>query len=417
MFANMIPADFIEVVRERVEKVNRRFVKKGLPTVSVITTGKTEDRRKCSVRCNDPRHDASCYVVKYIEVEVIGDIPKYSGWRLIGSVDDVDGRPFFRPVPGEDIPVKYRDADPKNCDHCGINRQRNMTHIVAHDDGRTMQAGSTCIKDFLGWDVSSVVSYWEDIGSLSEYDESYGGSYVKPVFKPMDIVTLACRVVSVDGFYMKSAMEQDSTKSKVFEFLFPPRDPSVKWYQEFTAKYNSNNPDANAAEATLFEATMAAWSDVTPSEVNKSDWLYNLSVCMSAENVGMRQVGVLCSIVILGLRRLEEAGKRDKYVKSDKRPSAFIGNVGGKVVRTVTVTDVRYISGEWGDSHLLTMVDDAGDYMKWFATNVYKNMPDDIKQAEDIKGRRFIVSGTVKKHEEYKGMKSTVLTRCLMEVK
>ena len=40
----------------------------------------------------------------------------------------------------------------------------------------------------------------------------------------------------------------------------------------------------------------------------------------------------------------------------------------------------------------------------WFASSTPDNVLDD--------GIEYIVKGTIKKHEEYKGLKQTVLTRC-----
>jgi hypothetical protein len=50
------------------------------------------------------------------------------------------------------------------------------------------------------------------------------------------------------------------------------------------------------------------------------------------------------------------------------------------------------------------MATPEGNIVKWFSTG-------EDKLGED-KGARFIIRGTVKKHEVWNDMKSTVLTRC-----
>jgi hypothetical protein len=65
---------------------------------------------------------------------------------------------------------------------------------------------------------------------------------------------------------------------------------------------------------------------------------------------------------------------------------------------------VRPIEGDYGTTYLYTLREDAtGNVFKWFASR---------EALGDATGRTLQLQGTVKKHEEYNGLKSTVLTRC-----
>lgn len=82
-------------------------------------------------------------------------------------------------------------------------------------------------------------------------------------------------------------------------------------------------------------------------------------------------------------------------------PSKWVGMVGAKVEVEVEVVFKKNIVSYYGESVLHIMKDATGNEFKWFATS-----------ASLDKGTRYVVTGKVKKHDEYNGTKSTVLTRC-----
>lgn len=83
------------------------------------------------------------------------------------------------------------------------------------------------------------------------------------------------------------------------------------------------------------------------------------------------------------------AAPQIQYNPGDKIPSI-----------NLTLLDKKFIDGEWGASTVHTFVDDTGRQFKWFAS-----------KAELEIGKKYTVKATVKKEEEYKGVKSVVLTR------
>lgn len=83
--------------------------------------------------------------------------------------------------------------------------------------------------------------------------------------------------------------------------------------------------------------------------------------------------------------------------------SEWVGEVGGKL-KDLTVDLVKKIpfDGVYGLSYILTFVDEAGNKYNWFtSTFVGAEVGDRVK----------IKSAGIKKHDEYKGEKVTVITR------
>lgn len=89
----------------------------------------------------------------------------------------------------------------------------------------------------------------------------------------------------------------------------------------------------------------------------------------------------------------------------DASTSEYIGEVGKRM--TVKVTLVKsfsfenYYSYYPTESYIHNFIDEAGNVFIW---KTVKAVPSD--------SRRIILTGTVKEHSDYKGVKQTILTRC-----
>lgn len=393
LITTFVPVAFIEVVQDRLAKFVKSMRKRGLPE-PVLSLGITEKRKNChAAHVHDHK---ACPDVMWQQITLSGETPRFNGWRLIASVDNVEGKPIFRTVPGESVPESQYGIDPQHCDHCKTRRYRTETFIIGHEDGRLMQIGRQCIRDFLGWDVGPIVAYFEFIQSMADEPEGGFGSYLRPSWDPKSIIRVACDVVSVTGFYRKST-EDDSTKGTVLDIINPPSmryETSYREWQHMVEEYTSN-PDRSQA---LYDATMAA---IPTLDVTRSEWAYNVKTLASAERIETKHVGILASAVILGLRALEDQVRREV---EKRQPSSFIGNVGDKITFDATLNDERVTQSYYGTSILYTF-GASGDIVKWFSS----------KDLGLTKGHTYRVTGTVKKHETYREQRSTLITRAKVE--
>src|SRR5271156_428292 len=89
--------------------------------------------------------------VERIPLTLVGETPKYQGWSFQAALQHLDGENITRSLPGVTLDKKFRTRGAV-CDHCKYSRRRHETYVLEHEDGRTVQVGSTCISDFLGND-------------------------------------------------------------------------------------------------------------------------------------------------------------------------------------------------------------------------------------------------------------------------
>lgn len=86
---------------------------------------------------------------------------------------------------------------------------------------------------------------------------------------------------------------------------------------------------------------------------------------------------------------------------SEAPESKWIGEVGERLTDLkLMVKYVNGFDGQFGFTYVYKMEDEDGNQFTWFT------------QKSLEQGQSYIVRGTVKKHDEFRGVKQTVLTRC-----
>jgi hypothetical protein len=77
--------------------------------------------------------------------------------------------------------------------------------------------------------------------------------------------------------------------------------------------------------------------------------------------------------------------------------------VGDKITIQATVKAIRFIDGDYGVSTLYSLETEDHMSVKWFASR--------SALGTECDGKVLTLTGTIKKCDEYKGVKSTTLTR------
>lgn len=424
IFERDIPAFARETIDERVAKVNRRALRRSFPSV-IVNYGQTFNqpdpywRDTCSImRMTGACPDHHAPMVDYVHATITASEPlRMSGWRLSSVItidaQDEDGRwvPTIANVPGEPVDRDYDLSDPMRCDHCNTSRYRRDTFVVSHDDGRKMQVGRQCLRDFLGHDPASLLAGLDAFGSLAFSDdevEGWGRSAPR-VYPVSAVVYAAARIVAADGWYVSRAKAEESensdrplysTASRVFDVL----DPAT---EKMRNRVDEEYP-ANDKSDALHAATMDALAGLA-NRADMSDWEWKLNDYSRIANVGRRHFGVLASATILGLRAIEreqQAAARKVESVVSGRADAYVAAIGERVtIDAATVEFVREFEGTYGVTVLVKFATPQGDVTWWQSNGSASSW---------TAGETVRLTGTVKKHEtdKYTGRKVSVLTRC-----
>ena len=141
-----------------------------------------------------------------------------------------------------------------------------------------------------------------------------------------------------------------------------------------------------------------------------NDYLFNVKNLIKLGYVPGRKEGLAASIVgsYYGyLKRIErEAAKID-----EKKQSEWQGEIKKRQDWVLTFKYDYEYQNDFGVGYIYYFEDDNGNIFKWFTGNgLYMLTEEGYLNVE--KEDKIVLIGTVKNHDEYKGIKQTVLTRC-----
>lgn len=372
--------DEFAATKERIEKLNAKAAEKGFTGRLELTYNKKTVERESAI--------GKVREVIY-ETTIAGEPPCYNGWTFLASLDFTESGVIVNTAPGVDK-VDRSDLAPGKCDHCQINRYRRKAFLVS-DGTRQLQVGSTCLKDFLGWEGRPVFFGADD--AHSEIDGLLGGGSWPRTWLTEDVLAAAWAAIKVDGYVRASEYHRTPTKETVWLILDPPPKMRAEVIRRYGDKLHENTETATETREFILSEEFAG----------DTEYVLNMKVALAGDTVSPKHFGLVVSAPQTWARHQERTliKQREKTNYVDE----FLGSEKERLRDLrVQVKAIRWINSDWGSTCLYTMVTDKGHLVKWFAS--------DPKLGEEVTDEWFTLDGSVKKHEVWNGQKSTVLTRC-----
>lgn len=156
-------------------------------------------------------------------------------------------------------------------------------------------------------------------------------------------------------------------------------------------------------------AGKASWAEaLTDEEIDheRGDYLHNLRTIARSGLVTVKSEGIAASIVVAWQRAIGRArANTERATKAGS--STFVGTVGKRDTWKATLEFVAGYETQYGYTTVLKFRTPEGACLVWKASRT------DLGRG-DV-GKIYEITGTVKKHEEYKGEKQTGLSRCRVE--
>lgn len=148
---------------------------------------------------------------------------------------------------------------------------------------------------------------------------------------------------------------------------------------------------------------------------DSSDWYFlRIKSALQNDYITKEDIGIVSYAYQFYASYLERKAKRDalkaekeKVLEVERQTSNYIGNVGDRItIKNAAVNYVKRIESQFGTCYLYKIVDELKNIYIWFSSN---------GNCEDSDSS--YVTGTIKAHKEFDGVKQTVLTRCKIERK
>lgn len=388
----LTPEEFA-ATRQKIEKLQRRAEKRGF-NGTVTLTGELV-RREVTGPGGVPLNLA------YYACTITGSAPCYEGWEFVAAVDAVPAEDgsigwIIRCAPGRtEDGIDRSLLRPGRCDHCGTVRQnRRKTFLVRHQqEGTWKQVGSTCMKDFLGWNTSPV---WIDPErELAEAAErSHAAS---SVWTPDTVFLAASATVAVHGWAPASS-DGIPTARRVRALL---EGTTSRSDEELIAGVADRLPELREQAAKDFAEALARASEGRGG----GGYVANLHTALNAEHVEHRTFALICSAVsYLARERQRDAERHAKEENASQLELEWLGELGEKITVTGEVTTCLLVDGFMPDTTQMLIIITTPNALVKLSTAA--------RWSYDLeRGMTVTVTGTVKKHAEYEGRKQTVLVR------
>jgi hypothetical protein len=381
-----VPVINMSWLNGRVEELNKKATKLGTEQI-VVTVLRTWTKRTKDENGRE-------YDKLMNEITISGIAPKIAGWSFLGTIQHTEAGNILRLINETSIPEQYRTVK-QTCGHCNKDRNRKDTYLVAHEDGSFKQLGKSCLKDYTGHiSPAHLAMLAEFIDQLNRAgDSDYEPSKRFPMEVPaMTYLRMACEAVAQDGAYITRKQSELAnalaTSDHAWMSLFPPRGKT-----SFVPLTHT------VAGETLFNKVVESLNELD-AQATKTDFEHNVLMASKKEMVQRRDAGLLAAAIMIHEKALLK--KIDIQKNSD---SKHVGTVKERSEFEVTITKKFGFETAFGFMTMILMKDAAGNIFVWKTGTGFDNVS---------VGDKLKIKATVKKHDEYQGIKQTILTRCVV---
>ncbi len=400
----------VEWLKGKLEKLNRRAAKLNVPGVTLTWTG--EKIVPVLDRDDLPTGEVNRYLIAQVE----GTTPKLAGWTFVATLQHADeAGTVIRSVPGYagQIPLEYRTASRFSCDHCKSVRTRKDTYLVQNEAGEFKQVGGNCLAGFLGGglDPHQAAAWANWAFSVNEALTSGGGSSLNDARLDLGVwLAHVAAVIRVTGRWIsKAAARKYSEASGGVAHLASTSETASATLYARTAEERAATAEfrPQAEDFTFGEAALEWTKEVFHSKdaASRSDFEHNLVVATASEALQTRSTGIAAAAVGLYKKHLDGEVARKAREEAGKA-SLHFGEIGARLVfHAKALAAPKALEGNFGTTYLYKLITTEGNLVTWFASN-------ELEELEFKDNAAFVaLIGTVKKHDEFRGEKQTVVSR------
>jgi hypothetical protein len=342
------------------------------------------------------------YTARFVLVEAEGKAI-VNGWKFIAVVEHSEKGNIINKTCDIEVPERYYTCDPV-CEHCNSKRYRKDTFLVMNEGtGEFKQVGKSCLKDFTsGMSAEGVAQYTALFEELIAGETPCGGR--GETYHPVkEFLMYVAETIKHFG-YVRTQYGGRSTRDRAFDYymiehggrFFPKEKECLK------EEMQSVSFNANTDENAIHVSEALAWLDAQNEDNN---YMHNLKTACSLEYTTYRNLGLLTSLFPTYNRELKyqaektEQERQNALKKASEQNSMYIGSVGDRIeIDVQSIECVTSWETQYGTTKIYKIVDTNGNVYTWKTSNY-------IGEVSKIKG-------TVKNHNEYRGVKQTEITRC-----
>lgn len=349
--------------------------------------------------------EGNIHHAKFYIVDVLGEI-QHTGWTVVGVLEPTDSGNIIRDyLSTYSIPERFYTSS-TICEHCKTRRSRKDVFILYNAElDEWKQVGRSCLSEFThGLSAEFVADVMSCLDAFAEAEtrNSIQWGSCKEYHPVKDILLYA--VESVKHFGYTRADERDSTASRTFEFYCYLEDiPAcrISRLDKLKADIAATNFRARTQANSTRVDDMIAW--ILSEDATGNNYIHNLQTLVKNDYVEFSHIRILVSLVYAYQRHIkDEEYKAERAARvSAEANSKHIGEIKDKL--TLEVAFAQFVTSfdtQFGTTAIYKFLDKDGNVFIWYTSCAIE--VDNVSK----------LTGTVKEHNEYNGVKQTVLTRC-----
>lgn len=377
----------LDYVKEKIEEFNRKAKRLNKQRLEVSYSNAYIN----ATDKEDIKELIDVIILQYEEL-IIND------YKVIAKIDHTyPSKNFVKPY--EQITAEQeKEYQHKNstCQHCNSSRKRNFTFILQNINTQEyIQVGKSCLKDFIGHDIENSLRYFDLLEELQFNILNHGGDKKIQFFSTIKVLNMVKEEIRKNGY--KSSKQKyngevmtstgDDVKIKINDIY-----SNIDKRKHFLPAVK---PEAMQEIKTIINYILAY--DTTKETEHLQEFYNNLQNILKYEYCKFKDVSILATTFVVYdmLKAKEEKEKNNKI-------SQHIGNIGDKIEIELTLESIYGYNTQYGYIHINLYKDAQGNVYKWSSKNILELEKGEFKK----------VKATIKNHEEYKGQKQTVITRC-----
>ena len=346
----------MDVLTKKLDKLNKKGIKSNTALISIDNL--VESQEIVKVNDSDGRSWNEYQTMYTFELTNINK--SLGDFTLIASLDNVDGKNVVNYLLGTDA-NEHEEALKAfqykvSCQHCGHNRKRLYTFVLQNNVTKEyIQVGRTCLKDFIGCDVSYLVQLAKI--NLDEIRKEVSASK-----KEVDSVEYEPEFINLDLF-LKVALDTVAKEG------FQQKDKGIysTAYRTWTKVKQNRFSDEFLTELEKYSEEVNNIINWAKTLKNESGYTARNMYVIADTNKVRKKHTALASALIVGYRQFLNTPK-------PKKVENFLGEKGTKTVVELTVCGKANYTNRYGDGTAVFMKTNKGENVTWFTTTNTENL-------------------------------------------
>jgi hypothetical protein len=360
-----IPENAWPWVKKELEKLQKKAAKLTDDKVTFMVIGKNDQPNSQSKLAGS--------VKIFYEVFISAPEVKLNGWEIVATYDhDLDAGSIIRQVHGHVLPAELLNAPPA-CEHCGVNRRRNNTFFLKCDE-TYKQVGRSCLVDFTGHkSPEKLVRAAELYGHIQGIMQVVKNGIVN---SQRDLVTTEYAAREVATTILRSGYVSVKESRDNFNLMSSTFVQTRTWWGHACE-------DWSPAAIDLADKALEWGREIKAT----SSWQHNVRVIAESPTIEFKHLALLTSLIGVF---------SNKYFSRNEQ-SEHQGLLGERIPNTLA-TLVKTSPAKFGTRHVFK--DSKNNIYVWFK---------DTDEFENMTGMVFEISGKVRQHSIFGGVKQTDL--------